>query len=284
MDYITELEENGYAVVENVLNEDECEYAYECFKEWLNHNEQIKRMHDKISPHGIIKHFEIAHQKHAWYTRTRPKVQEVFKNLWNTDDLVVSFDGSCWIRSDTKKRDGVWTHTDQAPNKKGLTGYQGFVAFTENVHRSLVVYSGSHKLHEQYAKDRNLVSNKNWLLIEQAYLDKIAASRRVLHVKAGSLVLWDSRTFHQNQYGGDCDEERIVQYVSFLPRNGLTPKMHEKRKKYFLSRRTTSHWAYPVKVNSLQAQNYGNKELVIDYSLLKAPELEDMMQEILKIV
>jgi ectoine hydroxylase-related dioxygenase (phytanoyl-CoA dioxygenase family) len=284
MDYKAELEENGYAVIEDVLTEDEVKYARECFDEWLNDNEQIKKIHDKVSPHGIFKHFEVGHQRHAWYIRTRPKVQDVFKNLWNTDDLVVSFDGSCWMRSDIKKRDGVWTHTDQAPNKKGLTCYQGFAALTENHRRSLVVYEGSHKLHEQYAKDKNLKSSKNWLLIEQDYLNKIQDTRRVVHAKAGSLVLWDSRIFHQNEYGGACNEERIVQYVSFLPRHGLTKKMQEKRKEYFLTRRTTSHWAYPVKVNGMQPQNYGNKDLVIDYSLLKPPELDDMMDDIIKIL
>ena len=32
----------------------------------------------------------------------------------------------------------------------------------------------------------------------------------VLNIPAGSLVLWDSRTFHQNQYGKPNSEERIV--------------------------------------------------------------------------
>jgi len=284
MNYKEELEEKGYCIIENILSEDELKYSIDSYREWLDHNEQIKKFHDKISPHGIFKHFEVGHQRHAWYIRTRPRVQEVFKNIWNTDELVVSFDGSCWIRSDIKKRDSLWTHTDQAPDKKGLTCYQGFVALTENINRTLIVYEGSHKLHEEYAKEKNLKSSKNWLLIEEDYLKKIQDTKRVLHVKAGSLVLWDSRTFHQNQYGGNCNEERIVQYVSFLPRNGLTKKMQEKRKTYFQTRRTTSHWAYPVKVNGLQPQNYGNKELEINYSVLKPPELEDLIEDIVKIL
>ena len=44
--------------------------------------------------------------------------------------------------------------------------------------------------------------------------------------------------------------------------------MLEKRQKYFIEKRTTSHWAYPVKVNGLQPQTYGKKELLIDYSKL----------------
>ena len=37
--------------------------------------------------------------------------------------------------------------------------------------------------------------------------------------------------------------------------------MLEKRQKYFIKRRTTSHWSYPVKVNELQPRNYGNNLL-----------------------
>ena len=164
------------------------------------------------------------------------------------------------------------------------------MALTDNIERTLVVYEGSHKLHEEYAKEYNLTSTKDWLLIEQEYLDKISDSKRILNIKAGSLVLWDSRTFHQNQYGnGDKNkcintEERIVQYVSYLPRCNLTPKMLEKRQKYFTEKRTTSHWAYPVKVNGLQPQNYGDKTLNIKYEELIPPQLDDLLEEIVKIV
>ena len=97
------------------------------------------------------------------------------------------------------------------------------------------------------------------------------------------MVLWDSRTFHQNQYGTN-NEERIVQYVSYLPRCNLTKKMLEKRQKYFTDKRTTSHWAYPVKVNGQQPQNYGDAKLKINYSELVKPELEDLIEEITKLI
>jgi ectoine hydroxylase-related dioxygenase (phytanoyl-CoA dioxygenase family) len=282
---IAELAENGYCVIENVLTAEEVETSIKYFREWFSSHPQIAGLHSKISPHGIFKYHEVGQQRHAWYIRTRPNVQNVFKNIWKTDEVVVSFDGCCYIPADCKKKDGVWTHTDQAPTKKGLKCIQGFVALTDNTERTLVVYEGSHKLHEEYAKEYNLTSTKDWLLIEQNYLDKISDKKRVLNIKAGSLVLWDSRTFHQNQYGAkDNNEERIVQYVSYLPRCNLTKKMLEKRQKYFADKRTTSHWAYPVKVNGQQPQNYGNALLKINYSELVAPKLEDLIEDINKIL
>jgi hypothetical protein len=282
-DFKRELEEKGYCVIENVLTEEELATALQEFNLWLNSNQKMKLTHDKISPHGIFKYHKAGHTRHAWYIRTREGVQNVFKTLWNTDELVVSYDGCCWISQKVKKKDNIWTHTDQAPSKEGLRCYQGFVALTDNIDRSLVVFEGSHKLHASYAKEMNLKSSKDWLLIEHSYLERIADRKRVLPVKAGSLVVWDSRTYHQNQYG--ClPEERIVQYVSFLPKAGRSQKMKEKREKYFITRRTTSHWAYPVKVNGMQPQTYGKDDMLIDYTEIEDADLEDMMPEIVKLI
>ena len=278
-----DLEEKGYCVIEDILSEEELQTARSYFYDWLDSDPQIKAKHNKISPHGIFKHLEAGHQRHAWYIRTRPKVLETFKQIWKTDELVVSFDGCCWISKDVKKRDSIWTHTDQAPNQKGLKCYQAFVSLTDNVERSLVVYEGSHELHEEYCAQKSLTHNTNWQLIDEDYLQCIQDRKRVLPVKAGSLVIWDSRTFHQNQYG-TLPEERIVQYVSYLPKEGRNEKMEEKRINYFLDRRTTSHWAYPVKVNGLQPQHYGNKELLIDYKKLTVPCLDDMLDDIIELI
>jgi len=283
MSFTEDLARKGYAIIENVLSPEEVTEAKTYFQDWLDSNEQIKRLHDKIDPHGIFKYLEAGHQKHAWFIRTRPAVQNIFKTIWDTDELVVSFDGSCWLSSDLKKRDNIWTHTDQSPLKKGLKCYQALVALTDNIERTLVVYEGSHLLHEEYGTLKNITSNKDWLLIEHDYLNTIAAKKKILPVKAGSMVIWDSRTFHQNQYGTK-PEERIVQYVSYLPRLGLSKKMYEKRMKYFLERRTTSHWAYPVKVNAIQPQTYGSKEREIDYSTLQKPDLSDLLEEIYKLI
>jgi hypothetical protein len=88
---------------------------------------------------------------------------------------------------------------------------------------------------------------------------------------------------YQNQYGS-LPEERIVQYVSYLPKQGCNKKMQEKRRKYFMERRTTSHWAYPIKVNGQQPQTYGNKDLLIDYAALQKPDLTDLMPKIEKLL
>jgi hypothetical protein len=116
--------------------------------------------------------------------------------------------------------------------------------------------------------------------------------KRVLHVPAGALVLWDSRVFHQNQYGNP-GEERMVQYVCFLPKAHPknTPSMQKKRMKYLIERRTTSHWPVPLRVNGLQPQVYGDESKKIDYEKLKqiqeetgVSDLSAYMEEIKKLI
>tara|TARA_Y100000590_G_scaffold470610_1_gene666923 strand:- start:12870 stop:13739 length:870 start_codon:yes stop_codon:yes gene_type:complete len=281
-----QLESKGFCIIPNILTEEEICTAKQMFKEWQSTIANHDEMHSKISPHGIYKYHEVGHQRHAWYLRTRPQVQDVFKYLWETEDLIVSYDGSCYISKSNKQKDNIWTHTDQAPNSKGLQCYQGFIALTNNKERTLVVYEGSHLIHDKYFTDRNIKSSKNWQLIDKVVVKSMSEKKRVLEVPAGSLVLWDSRTFHQNQYGKPETEERIVQYVCYLPKNHIknTKANRVKRLRYFIEKRTTSHWPCPVHVNGKQPQIYGDKSKLIDYSQLSKPYLENIMEEISKLI
>jgi len=60
--------------------------------------------------------------------------------------------------------------------------------------------------------------------------------------------------------------------------------MRTKRLKYLQDQRTTSHWAYPIKVNSLQAMTYGNKLYAIDYDQIPMTDLSEFEEDIHKIV
>ena len=277
------LEKYGYAVIPGVLSPEEIRTARGYFDEWREANSQVFDLHKKIDPHGIFKFAQVGHTKMAWYIRTRDSVQQPFRDIWDTDDLVVSFDGSCYMPRDENHRDSNWTHTDQAPQKKGRVCVQGFVALTDNSERTLRVYSGSHKLHESVLRDSEVT--KDWVRISDEWLAKNEHLKRVLRVPAGSLVLWDSRCFHQNQYGSR-NEERLVQYVCYLPKNapGNTKKMQEKRRGYLETKRTTSHWPYPIHVNGLQPQTYGDNSRLIDYQKLVTGDLTEFQSRIEKLI
>ena len=280
MTFLAELDVKGYAVIEDVLSPHRVEKAKYMFHKWWNASTDLKSKHAKRGVHGIMKVGEASHQKHAWYIKTRQRVQEPFQQIWGTTDLVTGFDGCCYMSPNDKEQTSGWTHADQAPTIKGRQCIQGFVSLTTNAESTLVVYEGSHLIYETYAAQYNLTGIKNWEKIDKTYLDAIESTRRVLTVKAGSLVLWDSRCFHQNQCCGT--EERIVQYVCFLPRQHEknTAKMHEKRIKYYEERRMTSHWPYPLHVNGKQPHTFGDDTLLVDYAALIPPDLTQFDKKI----
>ncbi len=281
-----ELLTKGYCIIPNVLSPQEIEYAKNEFIKWQNNIPNHDDIHKSVDPHGIYKFHEAGHARHAWYIRTRPQVIDIFKRIWNTNELVTSFDGSCYIPKNCTLKDKHWTHTDQAPKSKGLQCYQGLIALTDNKERTLVVYEGSNTYHEKYFREKNIKSGKNWHVIDECDLEPLKENKKVLDIKAGSLVLWDSRTFHQNQYGKANSEERYVQYVCYLPKSHIknTLSMTEKRLKYYKERRTTSHWPCPIRVNSLQPITYGDENREIDYSKLIKPNLDDLEEEIMKLI
>ena len=283
-----ELNNKGYVIIQNMLNPNEIFNAQELFYDWFESVPNLNEFHTKINPHGIFKYHQVGHQEFAWYLRTLPQIIQTYADIWNTttDNLVCGFDGSCYINKNTKKNTKCWTHTDQGPKNKNLLCYQGFVSLTNNKNNSLLVYEGSHKLHQEYFKSKGLENNsKNWQLIDPKYLDTIKDKKKILEIPSGSLVLWDSRTFHQNIVS-DPDEERLVQYICMKPKNSHdnSSSQIKKRLKYFEELRTTSHWPYPIKVNSLQPQTYGNNQYLIDYSNLKKPNLDKYLNNIRKLI
>ena len=284
--YILDLKKNGYVIIPNVISDEEIQIAKDLFYKWKNSIPNHDKFHSQIDPHGIYKFHQVGHQEHAWYLRTRKKIISVFKKLWNTEDLIVSFDGCCYIPKEFTKKDKLWTHTDQSADSKGLQCYQSFVSLTKNCERTIILYETSHLFHEDYFKEKNITGSKNWNLIDEAYLEKIKDAKRVLSVNPGDLVIWDSRTFHQNRYGEPNSEERIVQYLCYLPKSHIknTKSQIEKRKKYFEELRTTSHWPCPLKVNGLQPQTYGDDSKLIDYELLVKPDLSNYMEMIEKLI
>lgn len=284
------LERLGYCVIPGVLNQSEVSTCLQEFFEWYDPLVDTfgRDNVESAGIHGIFKCHEVGHHRAAWRIRTHPRVREVFETLYETDQLVTSFDGTCYMRSDLMKRDtNEWMHTDQTMNSRRMC-VQSWVSLTDNDERCLMVMEGSHREHRRYFADHQVAySSRNWHKIVPEYLDANRDRIKKLRVRKGDMVLWDSRTFHRNTYGSVGNgEARIVQYVCMLPKRapGNTASMQKKRQLYFDTRRTTSHWAYPIRVNAKQPQTYGDDSKLIDYDRIVRPDLSDMMPEIRKLL
>ena len=58
--------------------------------------------------------------------------------------------------------------------------------------------------------------------------------------------------------------------------------MKNKRLKYFNDRRTTSHWAYPIRVNGKQPQRYHQDSIQLVYEKIKIPDLSMLDEKKIK--
>ena len=276
------LDRDGYVVVPNVLTSQEvAEYRIEFFN-WLKGTDGLEEFHSRFSGNGIFKYFEVAHQRFAWLARTNRNIINIFKHIWKTDDVVTSFDGCCYYPKEYSDEPRLWIHTDQSSQKVGRHCVQSFVSFTENKERTFVLYRGSQHLHQDYFNITNTVTPNDWCVLNPRYLEGLDYRQEFLHVKPGSLVLWDSRVFHQNTCGDpECREERLVQYLCYLPRNHPknTDQENQTRRECFRQRINTSHWPYPLRPIHKQPSYHG-QQVYIEYDGLPVPKIDDLLDKI----
>jgi len=272
-EWLQQLEEQGYAVVDNVLTEGECARLRVDFDAYMRAcgvpaNPRLRDLPDG-SPHGIIQcAIEIGHAPFAWNVRTHPRVVGVFEQLYGTNDLLTSFDGACYMPADYYGSGRLWTHVDQSHRKAGRRCVQGYVNLgdSRDAHcGSLGVVPGSHLRHSAFAAQFGTGSAKDWRKFgtdeERAFMERGKLTR--VHGGVGSLVLWDSRTAHQNMcpvrpQAGETTRVRRVVYTCFQPRAWCSAANLRKKQKAFAEYRMTTHWpASKIELFGKRGRTYG---------------------------
>jgi len=190
-------------------------------------------------------------------------VKKVFARIWNTQQLLVSFDG-CGIFRDWRynpswKTSGGWNHVDQNPKvKPDRCCIQGFISLTDQNQTTggLIVYPNTHsrfiELSDIVKKSHDFVKVPD----THPIMDQGKTLGKLVHCRAGDLVLWDSRTVHCNSPAISIEERdkdepidfiRIVAYVSMSPTTlviGQTlDEFREKRKQMVENNITLTHWS-----------------------------------------
>lgn len=280
----------------------------------------------QLSSGQLFQRYGVGHAEFLWILRQHPKVLEVFQTIYgvkNAEDLLVSFDGMsfCLPPEITNKPNSLnknkesnknWhreertLHTDQAfkskeksrfKDDKGFLCVQSWVTACDvkNGGATLVVVPKSHKFHEKFGKQFDLGHvTKDWFQLQKKeghydFLKEHNLQPVYIKVPAGSMVLWDSRTFHtlsnpvkgrvdMNAVGEDAVAEmvRLVAYLCYTPRsvpggqfmdiktlaseNKKFEKALQKKRQAYVEGRTTSHWPHRPKLFGQEPHTRG-KEL-----------------------
>ncbi len=278
------LNKYGIAIIP-LLNEEECnkmindkwdllEYLTSDFDIPIDRNnkETYKQIVHLFPSHKmLLQHWKVGHSKLAWNVRQNPKIINIFKHIWNTDDLIVSFDGvSIYILDKPIRKNNSWFHVDQSYTRNDFECIQSWVnAYDTNEgDATLVILEGSHNFHKELQQEFNILDTKDWYKLNENEINfYIKNNCNIKYIKCpkGYGVFWDSRTVH---YGNPVEKidnfnYRCVVYICMVPRNFATQKQLDKRKLVFANNRMTTHYPHKVKMFPKFPQTYGKPILNI---------------------
>jgi len=296
------LDKYGVAIIQDVLNDDEChrmikgmwhtlEHLTQSWPEPIKENKPSswRNITGLFPKHSMLLQQNIGHAQFIWDLRQNPKCVNIFANLWNCnpEDLLVSFDGASFHMPSEETKIGwrtkVWYHTDQSYTRNDFECVQCW-ATGLNVNENdatLAFYEKSHKYHKEFAEQFNIKDKDNWYKLETEeqinfYRNK-GCTEKFIECPRGSLVFWDSRTIHcgvQPQKGRKEMNFRCAVYLCYMPRHIATKADIKKKIKAFEEMRMTSHWPCKVKLFPKMPRTYGAeiKEVVP----LSKPELSEL--------
>jgi len=279
------LDEYGVAIIPNILNKDECSKFESGMFDYLEHIMQdfekpFKRddpstyteFYKLLPKHGMLmQHFSIGHAQFIWDLRCKKKILDVFENIYETNELLVSFDGASFSppHEVTKRgyyKNNNWLHCDQSFTRSDFECVQSWVTARDvnEGDATLTILTKSNKFHAEFAEEFDIKIKDDWYKLNDDEIEfyKNKGCKQIdITCSAGSIVLWDSRTIHSGKEAiksREVDNLRIVAYLCYTPKELANENIINKRIKAFEELRTTSHWPHKVKLFPKTPRTYGN--------------------------
>ena len=277
----------GVAIIPSVINDEECNTMlggmWDYFEHITKHSENpINRLDSttwrefyKLFPlHSMLfQHFQVGQSQVCWDQRQHPEIVDIFKTFWETEDLVVSFDGLSFNMPPEKTNRGwyrgnTWYHTDQSFTRPDFECMQSWVTALDvnKGDATLAFMECSNKYHEEFGKTFSITDKGDWFKLNQAehlkFYEEKGCSYKKIYCPKGSLVFWDSRTIHcgcEALRVRERENFRAIVYLCYTPKSLLTPRYEKKKQKAFNEIRTTNHWPHKPKLFGKTPRTYGNE-------------------------
>lgn len=119
-----------------------------------------------INEKGMVLGYGVQHQDFTWEVRQEPGVLAAFEKVYETEDLIVSFDsvGMTFPNRTDIAKNKAWPHQDQDPEKPGFRCLQGLVNLLPNGpdDGGLIVCKGAHNLSEEFHEEFKHDTDKIW--------------------------------------------------------------------------------------------------------------------------
>lgn len=119
-----------------------------------------------INEKGMCAGYGLPHETFTWAIRTEPGVVSAFEKVYETEDLIVSFDAVNMSFPNRKdlKANTPWPHQDQDRTRPGFRCLQGLVNLLPNGpdDGGLIVCKGGHQLSEEFHKAFEDETDRIW--------------------------------------------------------------------------------------------------------------------------
>lgn len=279
------INEYGVCIVRDVLDEDECKSIRDGMCNDFSHltsrmpvpfdirNTATWSTLDSLLPtDGLIyQHWGIGQSQTVWNVRTNDKVIDVFRQIYRSADLLVSFDAVSFhlppeiadMKSNRFYTHDRW-HFDQSLTRKNPECIQSWInAFDtsyDDATTCIMIYSN--RLHGSYA-DYILstgvkLETDDWYRIDDV---SFFTSQRCIPYRVeaskGSLVLWDSRTLHFGSKplpSRTIPNYRMLIYLCYTPASLITESTRKRKVEIMYKKgkqgehRMTNHWPHKPKL------------------------------------
>ena len=178
------------------------------------------------------------HSNFMWSLRTDPRIYGIFEKLYETTELVCSFDGFSTFFDSKIQKSPSWLHVDQNP-KTSMNSYQGAYNFLKvgDDDAGFIVVPESHKTYIPRVSHK-----RDWIVVDQ---DTYLPQAKKLLIPENCFVIWNSKLIHANQgmKKGIMGFNRLTSYITFLPKEFRSEEIRGKREEAYRASETTSHWA-----------------------------------------
>ncbi|SGY15374.1 BQ5605_C013g07350 [Microbotryum silenes-dioicae] len=289
-DFRDDLVRDGYAVVKGVLSPEKAYgYTLQDIHQWLEEfglgykRDEPSTIREECLPiihqKGLVQAYGAPHevtfpsprastgpdsdqiadvdldlaQSFTWAVRSEPNVIGAFEKLFDTEDLLVSFDAVNVSLPNRRDLPEVkpWPHQDQDPERPGFRCVQGFVNLNPCGQNDggLMVLKGGHlvskEYHDQFREEEREFrwTNEMYLFKDTglAWLKELGLEWVKVNCEPGDLVLWDSRAPHYN-VAPKGETARFVVYTCYAPVHTATKEDLLQKKQLFETTKGHSHW------------------------------------------
>ena len=242
------LDTHGYVVLNNILPSETKETFMVNFKQewckvaegfsWDDQSTWTSKNIPLMLSKGMAVFSGWGHSNFMWNLRTNPRIYGIFEKLYDTNELVCSFDGFSAFFDSKIQKSPSWLHVDQNPSNT-MDSYQGAYNFLKvgEDDAGFLVVPGSHKTFIPDVKHK-----RDWIVVDQ---EKFLPQAKKLLIPENCFVIWNSKLIHANQgmKKGTKNFNRLTAYITYLPKELRSIEVKEKRIEAYKNANTTSHWA-----------------------------------------